>query len=80
MVMNEYKKLRDVVARAMKSQAIYHDDQEYFEFLDALRETGATNMFGAASYLRDEYPELSKQEARQILMRWMDTYSDRHPR
>lgn len=54
-------------------------NEEYFQFLDALRESGQTNMFGAASYLMDEFG-LEKSEARNVLFEWMETYSQRHPR
>ena len=46
---------------------------EHFEFLDALRESGATNMFGAGSYLEAEFG-LDKREARKILMAWMENF------
>jgi hypothetical protein len=48
--------------------------QDYFEFLEDLRESGETNMFGAAPYLRREWPELSRTEAKDILMSWMRSY------
>jgi len=53
---------------------------EHLDFLDALRESGVTNMFGAAPYLVDEFPELDIRQARKILMYWMDTFSSRNPR
>jgi len=43
----------------------------YFVYLDALRESGVTNMFGAVPYLTEEFPELSKNQARTILSNWM---------
>ena len=49
-------------------------EDEHLEFLDILRETGVTNMFGAAPYLREEYNYLSKKEARDILKYWMDNF------
>lgn len=52
------------------------DMKEYFEFLDDLRESGATNMFGAASYVQDRFG-LDKQEARKIHQEWMNTFSAR---
>ena len=52
------------------------DRKEHFEYLDVLRESGATNMFGAAPYLQDEF-DLSKSEAREILNHWMKTFSAR---
>lgn len=52
---------------------------EYFDFLDELRESGVTNMFGAAPYLRQKFPELRNdpKQAAEILRAWMDTYADR---
>ena len=54
-------------------------NEEYYEFLDNLRESGVTNMFGAIPYLIEEFSDLSQVEAREILKNWMDTFSDRHP-
>ena len=51
------------------------DKEEYFQYLDALRESGVTNMFGAASYLQNEF-ELSRNEARDILIEWI--FEQRH--
>lgn len=44
--------------------------EEYFKFLDALRESGVTNMFGAAPYLAASF-RISNSEARGILQEWM---------
>ena len=46
---------------------------EYYEYLDALRNSGAVNMFGAGTYLEDRF-DLSKSEARSILIAWMEQY------
>ena len=46
---------------------------EHKEFLDELRESGRTNMFGASPFLMDEFG-LSKQEARAILSEWMASF------
>jgi hypothetical protein len=53
-----------------------YEGNEYFKFLDDLRETGLTNMFGAGAFLEDEYPELNKQEAKAVLMDWMDSFDE----
>lgn len=50
---------------------------EYFEYLDALRESGDINMFGAAVYLESAF-ELNRYEARDILLEWMETFEERH--
>jgi len=54
-------------------------NEKYYEFLDNLRESGVTNMFGATPYLMEEFYDLSKVEAREILKSWMKTFSERHP-
>ena len=48
-------------------------DKPYFDFLLALRDSGATNMFGAAPYLQKEFG-MSKSEARKILAEWMKSF------
>lgn len=47
------------------------------EFLDNLRESGKTNMFGAGAYL-EEFYGLPKLEARAMLAEWMRTFAARH--
>lgn len=51
---------------------------EYFEFLDELRASGITNMFGATPYLMSAFDYLSYDEARTILKAWMETFAIRH--
>ncbi|AMO55565.1 hypothetical protein GZ77_09500 [Endozoicomonas montiporae] len=53
-------------------------EPEHLTYLDELRESGVTNMFGASSYLEAEFPELGRNEARDILMYWMATFEDPH--
>ena len=52
--------------------------EEHLEYLDDLRESGVTNMFGAGSYIEREYSELTGKEAKDILLYWMETFSERH--
>jgi hypothetical protein len=52
--------------------------QECLEYLDFLRETGVTNMFGAAPYL-SEGLDLDVATARKVLAYWMATFGERHP-
>jgi transposase InsO family protein len=49
---------------------------EMMEYLDMVRETDATNMYGAGPWLSNAYG-LSKQDARAVLQHWMDTYNER---
>lgn len=44
--------------------------RQYFIYLNRLRESGDTNMFGAAPYLQEEFG-LNKTEARRTLADWM---------
>lgn len=51
---------------------------EYFDYLEELRESGAINMFGAVPYLQSRFPELSsdRRRAGEILRAWMDSYKE----
>jgi hypothetical protein len=51
---------------------------EVNDYLDALRESGATNMFGAAPYIVEEFG-VTRQEAKDLLLNWMQTFAERHP-
>jgi hypothetical protein len=45
--------------------------REEFLFLNDLRQSGTTNMFGAAPYLEYEF-ELTNREARRMVSQWME--------
>ena len=49
--------------------------REEFTYLNRLRESGATNMFGAAPYLEMEF-DLDRREAKQVLVAWMQWVSE----
>jgi hypothetical protein len=46
-------------------------------FLDSIRESGAINMFGAAPYVAEAFG-VSRQEARDLVKNWMETFAERH--
>ena len=46
---------------------------EHFRYLDDLRESGETNMFGARPYLAEEFG-LDKTFSGAVLSAWMDTF------
>ena len=50
---------------------------EHLTFLDDLRESGATNMFGAIPYLTSFDSDLGQGDAIKVLQHWMDTFSER---
>ena len=49
-------------------------EEEVFEFLVELRDSGVTNMFGAAPYIEDNF-DVSQKEAREWLTKWMQSFS-----
>lgn len=51
---------------------------EVLEWIDDLRESGVTNMLGAAPYIENEF-DMDIKDARNVLSYWMHTFSDRHP-
>jgi len=64
------------------SEDFYDDDDEpdeadVFDFLDTLRDSGVTNMYGARPYLEETFG-FEKKEAAEWLARWMQTYAGRH--
>ena len=51
-------------------------NEQYTQFLDDLRDSGVTNMFGAAPYLQREFG-LDPRDARDVLLDWMENYGKR---
>lgn len=49
-----------------------------FDFLDALRNSGVTNMFGSRPYIVEEFG-ISKNLAGKVFIRWTETFEARHP-
>ena len=68
---------RGEIVRIVKSSSILRENVEdkYSQFLLALRDSGVTNMFGAGPYLQREFG-LEKREAREILAKWMQSFSE----
>ena len=58
----------------MKNYTVEKD--QYFKFLNELRESGITNMFGAGPHLEDEFPELNRQEAKEVVLEWMSSVDE----
>jgi len=46
-------------------------------FLDSIRESGAINMFGAAPYVAEAFG-VSRNEAKDLVKNWMQTFAERH--
>ena len=56
------------------SKEIKEEWYEYYVYLEELRQSGVTNMFGATPYLREEFG-VGRREAIEILGSWMDNYA-----
>ena len=50
---------------------------EHLEYLDTLRDSGVTNMYGATPYLVDAF-NLHRREAGHILQYWMESFVELH--
>lgn len=50
--------------------------QKYFDYLEQLRQSGETNMYGAAPYLQKAFSELlyAPEKAREILLAWFASF------
>ena len=49
--------------------------QDYFDYLVELRDSGVTNMWGAGPYLEDKF-YLTKQEAKEVLLLWIKSFEE----
>ena len=49
-------------------------ENKYWIYLENLRRSGETNMYGATPYLQEEFG-LSKSKAREVLTDWMRNYN-----
>ena len=55
------------------------DKEKVFVYLDNLRESGITNMYGAGAYVEAMF-DVKRSEAIKLLSEWMETFSERHPK
>jgi hypothetical protein len=65
--------LKDIIMNKNVFRPVIVKD-EHIEYLNNLRDSGATNMFGARPYLQAAFGDLSKQEALIVLTYWMDSF------
>lgn len=50
-------------------------EKAVFEYLNELRLSGITNMFGASPYIIKEFPELDVAYSRTLLSLWMENFN-----
>jgi len=66
--------------RKRKEAKMTKYDEKYYRYLDGLRESGISNMFGARPFLRSKFRELTDPMATKVLGDWMKTFHLRHPK
>ena len=49
---------------------------DVFIFLEELRQSGVTNMFGALPYLEREFPDMDKRRLKKLLMFYFQNYNN----
>lgn len=49
--------------------------KDHLDYLVTLRDSGKTNMWGAASFLQRKFPALTDREAKDILIYWIESLS-----
>lgn len=54
------------------------EKNEVFKYLDGLRESGVTNMYGAVPYIEAAFG-VRRSEGVKLLSEWMETFSQHHP-
>ena len=59
----------------MQLRKTTNQEQEVLTYLNMLRDSGATNMFGAVPYIEEEF-DLNSKEARSLLTLWMANFND----
>lgn len=49
---------------------------KYFRYLETLRDSGETNMYGAVPNLQEEFPELryDPERAKEVLIAWFKSF------
>lgn len=77
MIISRYSKVWDINKGVIMERPDFLEE-EHLEYLNDLRDSGETNMFGARPYLINEFG-LSKKDAASILSYWMEAYSERNP-
>ena len=49
--------------------------ETYFEYLDTLKESGVTNMFGSVPYIQNQFG-VPEPQAKKIFKAWWETFDE----
>ena len=63
--------IQPVRRKALEVEKPEYLTEEHLLYLDQLRESGVTNMFGAVPFILLQFPALSEPQAKQVLIYWM---------
>jgi hypothetical protein len=63
--------MRNPAPNEVTSNGTEHED--VYQYLDDLRDSGVTNMFGADPYVQREF-DLERKEARSLVTAWMQSF------
>ena len=53
---------------------ITKEEKEMFDYLNDLRDSGITNMYGASPYIEEQF-EIEEPKARKVLSKWMNNFN-----
>lgn len=53
-------------------------EEVHLKYLDRLRESGVTNMWGATPYVAEMFPKLTREQALKVLIYWMSSFKRRN--
>ena len=68
--MTDYQRACSPKGPEMTEEITAEDRETMYEYLEELRESGVTNMFGAAPYLAERF-DMPVRDAREVLQDWM---------
>ena len=57
-----------------KTLRLIHNLDDYFAYLDAVRDSNLINMGEGAPHLIHNFPDLNKRDAKEVLELWMEAY------
>jgi hypothetical protein len=60
----------------MKAFEIKEEHYTYYNVLEKIRKSGICNMWGATPYLMEICDELTRDEAKEILLEWIENYNE----
>lgn len=55
------------------TRKLQQHEKDVFEYLNDLRESGVTNMFGATPYIMEQF-DMERDDAKMYLMAWMKIF------